>query len=152
MGRSQQTFGKKEKEKKKAEKKLAKQRRKEERRENATKPESLEDMMVYLDADGNFTDTPPDPNDKVEIQLENIEISIPKGNRSASINSTKSGKVEFFNHEKGYGFIREKDTGEKYFVHIHGCNEEIKEHDKVTFDLEQGQKGMNAVNVNKIPL
>ncbi len=60
------------------------------------------------------------------------------------------GKVEFFNNEKGYGFIKENETNEKFFVHVSSLTEEIVENDKVSFELEQGLKGLNAVRVKKI--
>ncbi|MBW3544871.1 MAG: cold shock domain-containing protein [Bacteroidetes bacterium] len=59
----------------------------------------------------------------------------------------KEGIVKFFNEEKGYGFIKETQTGTDYFVHSTGLTEEIHENDEVEFELEQGRKGMNAVNV-----
>ena len=61
----------------------------------------------------------------------------------------KKGKVAFFNTEKGYGFITDSTTSEKYFVHVNGLLEQVKENDTVTFELERGLKGMNAVRVKK---
>ena len=60
------------------------------------------------------------------------------------------GTVKWFNSEKGFGFIKENDTNEKYFVHVSSLTEEIAEGDSVSFELEQGQKGLNAVRVNKV--
>ena len=57
------------------------------------------------------------------------------------------GTVKFFNESKGFGFIKEENTGKEYFVHSSGLKESIKENDVVTFDLENGKKGLNAVNV-----
>jgi CspA family cold shock protein len=57
------------------------------------------------------------------------------------------GKVKFFNESKGFGFIKEDTTSKEYFVHSSGLNNTITENDEVTFDLESGKKGMNAVNV-----
>jgi CspA family cold shock protein len=57
------------------------------------------------------------------------------------------GKVKFFNESRGYGFIKDEKSGKDYFVHSSGLIDTIKENDEVTFDLEQGKKGMNAVNV-----
>ena len=62
----------------------------------------------------------------------------------------KKGKLIFFNDDKGYGFIREDDTQEKYFVHINNMLNEIIENDKVSFELERGPKGMNAIRVSKV--
>jgi CspA family cold shock protein len=57
------------------------------------------------------------------------------------------GTVKFFNETKGFGFIKDEETSKEYFVHSSGLKESIKENDVVTFDLEHGKKGLNAVNV-----
>ena len=57
------------------------------------------------------------------------------------------GTVKFFNNAKGFGFITEEDSEKEHFVHITGCTDEIREGDEVEFDLEEGKKGLNAVNV-----
>ena len=62
----------------------------------------------------------------------------------------KEGIVKFFNDSKGYGFIKDTETEEEYFVHVSGLVDEIRENDKVTFDLQEGKKGLNAVNVKLI--
>lgn len=58
----------------------------------------------------------------------------------------KTGTVKFFNDEKGFGFIKE-DGGEDIFVHAKGLIDQINKNDKVSFDVQQGKKGLNAVNV-----
>ncbi|NEM97647.1 cold-shock protein [Pontibacter burrus] len=60
-----------------------------------------------------------------------------------------NGTVKFFNTEKGFGFIKEDDSAKEYFVHVTGLVDEIKENDKVTFELQEGRKGLNAVNVRR---
>ena len=150
MGKSQQTFSKTEKEKKKIKKRKEKELRKQERKENSNKGGSFEDMIAYVDADGNLTDTPPDPSQKVEVEAESIEIGIPKKEDLPEEDPVRNGKVSFFDHSKGFGFIIGSTTGEKYFVHVSGLVDEITENDKVSFDLEQGMKGLNAVNVKKL--
>jgi len=57
------------------------------------------------------------------------------------------GTVKFFNESKGFGFIKEENSTKEYFVHSSGLKDVIAENDEVTFDLEQGKKGLNAVNV-----
>jgi cold shock protein len=57
------------------------------------------------------------------------------------------GTVKFYNEFKGFGFIKEENSTKEYFVHSSGLKSNIKENDEVTFDLEQGKKGLNAVNV-----
>ena len=59
----------------------------------------------------------------------------------------KEGKVKFFNDSKGYGFIKDNETGEEHFVHVSGLVDEINEDDDVSFELKEGRKGLNAVNV-----
>jgi cold shock protein len=57
------------------------------------------------------------------------------------------GTVKFFNDSKGFGFIKDEASEKEYFVHVSGLKEEIRENDEVTFDLQEGKKGLNAVNV-----
>ncbi|MCT4590959.1 MAG: cold shock domain-containing protein [Carboxylicivirga sp.] len=57
------------------------------------------------------------------------------------------GTVKFFNDSKGYGFIKDDETSKEYFVHVTGLIDEIKENDEVTYELQEGRKGLNAVNV-----
>lgn len=58
-----------------------------------------------------------------------------------------TGTVKFFNETKGFGFIKVDGSGEEIFVHVSGLQDEIRQDDQVTFDVERGKKGMNAVNV-----
>ena len=57
------------------------------------------------------------------------------------------GTVKFFNETKGFGFIKDKESEKEYFVHVSGLIDEIRENDEVTFDLQEGKKGLNAANV-----
>ena len=59
----------------------------------------------------------------------------------------KQGKVKFFNESKGYGFIKDTESENEYFVHATGLIDRVKEDDDVTFELKEGKKGLNAVNV-----
>lgn len=59
------------------------------------------------------------------------------------------GKVKFFNNTKGFGFIKDEESGKEYFVHVSGLVDEVKENDDVVFDLQEGRKGLNAVNVKR---
>ena len=61
-----------------------------------------------------------------------------------------TGTVKFFNDTKGFGFITEEGSGTEYFVHVTGLIDEINEGDNVEFELKEGKKGMNAVNVKVI--
>jgi len=57
------------------------------------------------------------------------------------------GKVKFFDETRGFGFIKDTDSEKEYFVHSSGLVEPIRENDEVTFELKEGRKGLNAVNV-----
>ena len=60
-----------------------------------------------------------------------------------------NGIVKFFNNTKGFGFIKEANSDQDYFVHVTGLMDDIRENDQVTFDLQEGRKGLNAVNVKR---
>jgi cold shock protein len=60
------------------------------------------------------------------------------------------GTVKFYNEIKGFGFIKDNDSSKEYFVHSSGLKDNIGENDEVTFDLEEGKKGLNAVNVKVV--
>lgn len=59
----------------------------------------------------------------------------------------KEGTVKFFNETKGFGFVKETETEKEYFVHVSGLVDQIRENDQITFELKEGKKGLNAVNV-----
>ena len=150
MARGQETFFKKEvrskKEKKRKEKEAKKLAKK-----DLEKSSSLEDMMVYLDEDGNITSTPPDPDrKKVEIKAEDIDISIPKHEDLETVDIVRKGTVSFFDSSKGFGFIKDSETQESVFVHVNNVVDEIKEGNLVSFEVEQGQRGPSAIKVKQI--
>ncbi len=59
----------------------------------------------------------------------------------------EKGIVKFFNNSKGFGFIKDANSSKEYFVHSSGLKDHIKENDEVIFDLQEGEKGLNAINV-----
>ena len=122
-------------------------RRKEERKAQGGDG-SLESMMAYVDENGMLTDTPPDPDKRVEIDASEIVLGIPP-KEEVPEDPMKTGKLDFFDPAKGFGFINETGGQGRYFVHITGMLEEIREGERVTFELERGPKGMNAVRVRK---
>lgn len=143
MSRSQESFNKREMEKKRKKKKKEKREKKEQKQlEGKTTAE-----FMYVDSDGNLTSTPPDPNLKTKAKLEDIEISIPKQDKSQSRSFTRTGRVKFFNTEKGYGFIVDNDTKESFFVHADALIDPIADNDLVTFEVGKGPKGPVAVDV-----
>ncbi len=148
MGRSQETYNKKEKEKKKLQKRKEKAARKEERKAEGGR--SFEEMIAYTDEFGNLTSTPPDPSKREEVIAEDIVLGARNNTTEEEDNAPREGRVTFFNDSKGYGFIKDKSTGEDIFVHVNGLIDNIMENDKVTFDTERGPKGMNAINVRVV--
>lgn len=149
MAKSKATYSKKEKEKKRLKKRQDKELKKEERKANSTGG-GWESMMAYVDEFGNITDTPPDPTKKKKlVDASSIEIGISR-REDEEVPAERKGRIAFFNDSKGYGFINEIGTQEKFFVHANGLLQEVKENDQVTFELERGLKGMNAINVKKI--
>jgi CspA family cold shock protein len=71
-------------------------------------------------------------------------------NNNFNYNIMSNGTVKFFNESKGFGFITEEGVDKDHFVHISGLIDEIREGDSVEFDLQEGKKGLNAVNVKVI--
>ncbi len=61
-----------------------------------------------------------------------------------------TGTVKFFNTSKGYGFVKDNESGNEYFIHVSGLIDNIKENDEVSFELQEGKKGLNAVNVKLV--
>jgi len=152
MAKSQQTFNKSEKEKKRLKKREDKRKKMEARKLEKAENGSKGIEFAYVDHNGNLTDTPPDPSLKVKVKAKNIDISIPKtldSDREA-FDPVRSGKVSFFDTSKGFGFIIDSDDQEKYFTHVSGLLDEIAENDKVTFELQKGLKGLNAVKVKLV--
>lgn len=140
---ARQSFGKRENEKKKQAKRLEKQKRKEVRQAGGTS--SPEDMIAYVDENGNIVSTPPEERTKQEIKLEDVLIATPK--KEEIEEEPLNGRVEYFNTSKGYGFIKDLASTEKYFFHITSAPADIAEGDRVTFELERGTRGMNAVGI-----
>ena len=133
-----QSFGKRENEKKKQAKRLEKQRSKEARRAEGTS--SFEEMIAWVDEHGNLTDVPPEERAR-KAQV----ISTPK--KTEVEEAPLRGRVEYFNASKGYGFIKDLATTEKYFFHITAAPAEIAEGRTVTFELERSARGMNATHI-----
>lgn len=153
MGRSQDTFNKREQEKKRIKKKLDKEKKKEERKANIVKNKSFEDMLAYVDENGNISSTPPEENDKKNvIKIEDIQLGAAKRDEINPEDLIRKGTIKYFNEAKGYGFIKDHDSQESVFVHINSMTEPLKENDKVTFETERGQKGLSAVNVKLLKL
>ena len=120
------TVGKRENEKKRLAKREEKQKKKDSKK--LSSKSSFDDMIAYVDENGMITSTPPAENIKKEPVI-------------------LRGRVEFFNGARGFGFIKDLAGVDKYFFHVNNVVGNISEGNIVTFDLERGVKGMNAVNI-----
>ncbi|WP_027386228.1 cold shock domain-containing protein [Chryseobacterium gregarium] len=140
------SFSKKENFKKKVQKAKEKAQKREERKTSNNKGKGLDDMLMYVDANGQLSSTPPDHVDKVEIDLDNIQLG------AAPIEAEeirKTGIVTFFS-EKGYGFITEDKSKENVFFHSNNCTELVKKGNKVSFEKERSPKGFSAVDIKLV--
>ncbi|QJB32530.1 cold shock domain-containing protein [Chitinophaga oryzae] len=141
------SFSKKENRNKKAKAKEDKAQKMRERKLNNNKGKSLEDMLAYVDENGNISDSPPRETRKAEIDSKDIQIGATPRPPEDPI---RTGIVNFFNTSKGFGFITDDKSKESVFFHINQVSEPIKERDKVSFTRERGAKGYNAVGVKKV--
>jgi len=139
---------KREKEKQRQKEKKEKREKMEERKASQGKGKSLDEMMAYIDENGNITSVPPDPEKKKVFNLEDIEIGVPR--QKEVDDPVKEGKIDYFDGSKGFGFIIQ-NNGEKIFFHINQTTYPVREGDVVNFTVERGPKGWNAVGVTKKP-
>ena len=149
MAKSKESFSKKEKEKRRLKQKQDKKIKTEERRANKRDGNTLEEMIAYLDENGNLTDTPPDPSKKKVVRQEDIQTSVPRRD-SAAGDGFRTGTVIFFDKAKGFGFITEQPGLERIFFHINDTPEPLEETDKVKFLIERGPRGLSAVQLSRI--
>jgi len=146
MGRSQETFGKKEVRSKK-EKKRKEKEQKRALKKNEGKKRSYNEMIAYVDEFGKISSTPPDPAKKTIINAESIELTVTKNSPANFSDTKRKGVVTFFNESKGFGFIRVIESDEKVFVHKTNLTEPIKENNIVVFEIGKGPGGATALNV-----
>jgi cold shock CspA family protein len=146
MARSKETSNKREKEKQRQKEKREKREKMEERRASQAKGKSLDEMLAYVDEEGNISSTPPDPQKKKVFNAEDIEIGVSRSKEADD--PIKEGKIDFFDGSRGFGFIIQND-GDKIFFHINQTTYPVKEGDVVNYSIERGPKGWNAVGVSK---
>lgn len=139
-----ESWNKKERERKKQQSKKEKEEKKQQRKEKL-KESGIDDMIAFVDENGNISSTPPDPSKRVEIRAEDIDLSVSAGRNE--LDEPRTGQLMQFNESKGYGFIRDLQSGQSIFVHITNMEEELKERDRVSFELGRGPKGPVAMQV-----
>jgi cold shock CspA family protein len=146
MGRSQETFGKKEV-KSKNEKKRKEKEQKRARKKTEGAKRSFDDMIAYVDEYGMISSTPPDPDKKIVVAAESIELGANRNRSEGAADPFKKGVITYFNESKGYGFIRDMATNDRIFVHVSNLLEPVKENNIVVFETGKGMKGTTAMNV-----
>lgn len=140
------SFSKKENFKKKVQKAKEKAQKREERKTSNNKGKGLDDMIMYVDANGQLTSTPPDNSNVEDFDINNIQLGAAPIEAEELI---KTGIVTFFS-EKGYGFITEDGSKENVFFHSNNCMELIKKGNKVSFEKEKSPKGFVAVEIRMV--
>ncbi len=146
MGRSQETFGKKEVRKKKDKKRKDKEQKRAIRKSEG-KRTNFDDMIAYVDEFGMITSTPPDPDRKTDVEADSIDLTNTKSNPQSAPDFVRKGIVSTFNKSKGYGFIRDLSSGQSVFVHVNSMMELVSENDIVVFEIGKGAKGPAAMKV-----
>lgn len=149
MGRSQETYSKKEVRTKKEKKRKEKEQKRALRKSDGKK-NNFDDMIAYVDEFGMITSTPPDPGSKKAVIAENIETSTTKSSGRTTPDFIRRGVVTTFNTSKGYGFIRDLETNKSIFVHANSLLEQVKENNIVSFEIGKGAKGLTALKVKVI--
>jgi cold shock CspA family protein len=144
-----ESWKKKDREQKRQKEKNKKAEKMQQRKDN-TQRKSFDDMIAYMDENGNLSSKPPDPRKKVEVKLEDIQIGVPEYVPPTEVELTRTGKVTFFNNAKGFGFIKDLVSQQSVFVHINNLESPIQENDKVSFQIEMGPRGSSAVKVKGV--
>lgn len=146
MGRSQETFNKKEVRNNKEKKRKNKEKKRELRKAEGKK-NTFDDMIAYVDEFGRLSSVPPDPRNKIVVAAEDIEITASRNKPLEGLDIQKTGVVVSFNTSRGFGFINELNTKKSFFVHVNNIEEPIKENDMVVFEVGKGIKGPAAMKV-----
>ncbi|MFM7014987.1 MAG: cold-shock protein [Bacteroidota bacterium] len=142
MAKSGSTSNKKDREKRKQKERKEKLEKKADRKNTKTK--TFDEMIAYVDEFGRISSTP--VAQRVPVDIDSIEISVTRQSESEE-DDVKSGTVFSFDETKGYGFIKDANSNDSIFVHSSALSTPIKAGNKVTFDIEKGDRGFYAVNV-----
>jgi len=146
MGRSHETFGKKEVRTRQEKKRKAKEQKRENKKNEGRKT-NFDDMIAYVDEFGKISPIPPDPDKKTEIDAESIDLTITKNKPETKANQERKGIITFYNEKKGFGFIRDLESNQRVFVHANNLLEPVKEENIVIFEAGKGQRGISAMKV-----
>jgi cold shock CspA family protein len=149
MAGSKQTFSKREKEEKKKKKRIEKEEKRLQRKANSNKGKGFDSMIAYVDEMGRFSSTPPDLSKRKELKLEDIQLGAKKETEEELAGFINTGRVSYYNEEKGYGFIKDSKTKESLFFHLNNVKTPVTVNDIVTFDKIREPKGWVATGVTK---
>lgn len=138
------SFTKKENNKKKTKRLQDKKLRREDRKDNNNKGKTLDDMIVYVDVNGHFTEVPP------HLQNRDADLARAKKAQESAVdpNADFTGIITYLS-EKGFGFITEDNTGENVFFHVGQVNQTVEKHNKVSYKKEMTPKGYRAIDIKK---
>lgn len=139
-----ESFSKKENSKKRAKKRQDKIIRREDRKINNNKGKSLDDMIVYVDVNGNFTSIPPHLQNRAD---DLARVKRPHNDATVNTDTVFTGIVTYFN-EKGFGFITEDKTRKNVFFHHGQLKNPVNKNDKVNYKKESTLKGDRAIDIN----
>ncbi len=145
MAKSITTSAKKDREKRKQKERKDKMENRAERR--ATKAKSFDEMIAYVDEYGRFSSTPPPPF--APVDADSIEVNT-IGQVEEADSHIRTGVVMSFDESKGFGFIKDSTTQESIFVHVSALKTRISQGDKITFEVNKGDRGLFAVNVKPV--
>ncbi len=145
MAKSSSTSTKKDREKRKQKERKEKLEKKADRKN--TKSKTFDEMIAYVDEFGRISSTP--VPQRIPVDLDSIEISVTRQTANEEL-EIKTGTVFSFDEAKGYGFIKDSNSNDSIFVHSSALSTPIKQGNKVTFDIEKGDRGFYAVNVKLV--
>jgi cold shock CspA family protein len=146
MGRSHETYNKKEL-RTKLEKKRKEKEQKRAKKKGEGKKSSFEDMIAYVNEFGVISSTPPDPAKKTVVTAESIELRIIKNSPENTPDILRKGVVTFFDESRGFGFISDMESNQRVFVHVNSLLEPIAENNVVVYKIVSGPKGPSAIKV-----
>lgn len=140
-----ETFKKRTLQQRRARRKQEKIERRQRRRTEEEK-QTPEEMIVYIDQFGSFTDVPPSEQNRDKVKLEDIQL----GAGAVEPETEFRGTISLYLTDKAYGFIREEETGQSIFFHNSSLKDQVSERDRVIYEKERTPKGYATIKVRKL--
>ncbi|RAJ08340.1 cold shock CspA family protein [Chitinophaga skermanii] len=142
------SFSKKANQNKRAKAKEDKAAKMRDRKLNNNKGKGLEDMLAYIDENGNLSSKP--PKETTEFEIDASDMTVKEITPNAPKDTANTGIVSFYNSAKGFGFISVKGSSDRIFFHNRNLLQPVQENDHVTFEVERTARGNSAVDVKKV--